>query len=112
MGTLFYMYALALALFVALVISYRIGASSLRSELQRMSPEVEAVVFPQNSQPSFSFYSAIPLKVLFRPSSISPPLPRSVIGRLLSLSRMAGAAAIAALLSFMLLAVLLVRVQA
>ena len=69
------MHVLALVLFVALVISYRIGASTLRSELQLMSPEVEIVVFPQNSQPSFSFYSAIPLNVLFIPSSIRRRCP-------------------------------------
>jgi len=109
MEILIYIYLLVLVLFVALVVPYRIGTSSLRSELRLASPEVESVVFPQNAQPRFSYYSAISLNVLFRPRSVTPSLPPAAMDRLLSLSRTAAAAAIAALLSCALLAALLIQ---
>lgn len=103
MEMLLYLYGAAL---LAMIIAYRVGASTLRSELQLKAREFEGVVFPPSLQPSFSMYSAIPLKVLFKPKTLSPPLPVAVLARLGVLRRTVLAAIAAALLSFVVLALL------
>jgi hypothetical protein len=108
MEMVFYAYVATLILLLALIVKYQVGASSLRQEIKLKARDFEAVVFPPAAQPTLLVYSAIPLRILFRAESVSPPLPPAVLRKLRSLGQTALGATAVALASFVTLAFLLI----